>query len=112
METDIDISIIGSNLTLIANIEYLKTKNITFEIINDIKDAKGEFICYFDRPLKFRENAIHIAWMRLFTMAYDRYLLEYECDKKYMVTVFFERKIHKCKGSVLLEDEHSLFYEK
>jgi hypothetical protein len=114
---DIDITIYAPNhtLNLLPAIEYLKTKNVTYEIVKDLKkidESTGHFICYFDKPLKFRDYSIYLAWTRLISQNYDHLIIECEDDqKKYKLYTFMSKRILKAGGLRVIEDKHSLFFE-
>ena len=104
---DIDISIYDplGNVSVRANITHLDKKNVTWEIIQDLAPAKGNFIVKFDSQDTYHDYAAYLCWVSLITQNFDKVIADNGL-------VFLSRRINKFDGAGVLEDRYELVAEK
>lgn len=63
--TEIDISILGTNESIINCIDYCTKRGITTEIITNLSGAKGEFVCVIDPTIYYEDYYLHYQYVGL-----------------------------------------------
>ena len=104
---DIDISIFDplGNPSVRANVTHLDKKNVTWEIIQDLALAKGNFIAMFNTQDTYHDYAAYLCWITLITKNFDKVIGS-------SGEVFMSRRINKFDGAGVLEDRFELVAEK